>query len=143
MAAMKLCVLDNDVLDPAVEPTYTSYGAMFERLLRAAGADWSFDIFNTTQGQYPASFDAYAAVLLTGSQADSFSQEDWVLELRRCVEQLLNAKKKLIGVCFGHQLIALCLGARVGRASQGWVKHTMAPVTPAWCKGTMACNWPA
>lgn len=117
---MRICVLDNDVLDPAVAPTYTSYADMFVRLLRDAGADWSVDSFNTTQGQYPVSFDDYDAVLLTGSRADSFSQEAWVLELRRRVEQLLQARKKLVGVCFGHQLIALCLGAKVGRAPQGW-----------------------
>ena len=117
---MKLCVLDNDVLDPEVAPIYTGYGAMFVRLLKDAGADWSFDIFNTTQGQYPASFDDYDAVLLTGSRADAFSQEPWVLVLRQHVEQLLQAKKKLVGVCFGHQLIAMCLGANVGRAPQGW-----------------------
>ena len=117
---MKLCILENDDLDPAVEATYVGYGAMFERLLRDAGATGDFDIFNTVRGEYPPSFDPYDAVLLTGSRADSFSQEPWVLILRQKVEELLKSKKKLIGVCFGHQLIALCLGARVGRAPQGW-----------------------
>lgn len=117
---MKLCILDNDFLDPAIAPAYVGYGAMFERLLRQAGAEGTFDIFNTVKGEYPASFDAYDAVLLTGSKADSFSQEPWVLTLKDKVQALLKAKKKLIGVCFGHQLIALCLGAKVGRAPQGW-----------------------
>jgi GMP synthase-like glutamine amidotransferase len=117
---MKLCILENDSLDPVVEATYIGYGTMFERLLRAAGASGQFDIFNTVKGQYPDSFDTYDAVLLTGSKADSFSQEPWVLTLKEKVQELLLAKKKLIGVCFGHQLIALCLGAPVGRASQGW-----------------------
>ena len=117
---MKLCILDNDLLDPAVEPTYIGYGAMFERLLRQAGAEGTFDIFNPVKGEYPASFEPYDAVLLTGSKADAFSQEPWVLTLKEKVQALLQAKKKLIGVCFGHQLIALCLGAKVGRAPQGW-----------------------
>jgi GMP synthase-like glutamine amidotransferase len=117
---MKLCILDNDFLDPTVAPTYIGYGAMFERLLRQAGADGTFDIFNTVRGEYPASFAPYDAVLLTGSKADSFSQEPWVLTLKDKVQALLDAKKKLVGVCFGHQLIALCLGAKVGRAPQGW-----------------------
>ena len=117
---MNYCVLDNDVLDPEVAPLYTSYGVMFERLLRGAGAEGTFKIFNTTVGQYPESFDGFDAVLLTGSQADAFSQEPWVIELRARVEELLQARKTLIGICFGHQLIAMCLGARVGRAPQGW-----------------------
>ena len=122
---MKLCVLDNDLLDPAVAPIYISYGAMFERLLRDAGAQATFDIFSARQGHYPVSFDDYDAVLLTGSRADSFSQEPWVLTLRLHVTQLLQVKKKLIGVCFGHQLIALCMGAKVGRAPQGWGSERM------------------
>lgn len=117
---MKLCILENDLLDPAVEATYVGYGAMFERLLRKAGAEGTFDIFNTVNGEYPASFDAYDAVLLTGSKADAFSQEPWVLTLKDKVQALLKAKKKLVGVCFGQQLIALCLGAKVARAPQGW-----------------------
>lgn len=117
---MKLCVLDNDVLDPAVAPTYTGYGAMLVRLLRDAGAEWEMDIFAAVHGQYPESFDTYDAVLLTGSRADSFSDVPWVVTLRQKVEQLLQEQKKMLGVCFGHQLIALCMGAKVGRAPQGW-----------------------
>ncbi|MEY4099401.1 MAG: hypothetical protein RL300_572 [Pseudomonadota bacterium] len=117
---MKLCILDNDTLDPAVVSTYVGYGAMFERLLRQAGAEGTFDIFNTVEGHYPASFDDYDAVLLTGSKADAFSQQPWVLALKEQVQALLATKKKLVGVCFGHQLIGLCLGAQVGRAPQGW-----------------------
>ncbi|HSO45383.1 MAG TPA: amidotransferase [Rhodoferax sp.] len=117
---MKLCILENDTLDPAVEATYIGYGTMFERLLRQAGAEGEIAIFNTVKGEYPASFEPFDAVLLTGSKADAFSQEPWVLKLKEKVQELLITKKKLIGVCFGHQLIALCLGAKVGRAPQGW-----------------------
>ena len=117
---MRLCILDNDILDGYLGATYGSFGAMFIRLFRDAGAHWSMDVFNTQQGQYPTSFENYDAVLLTGSGADSFSDEPWVVELRRQTTELLRKNKKLVGVCFGHQLIALCLGAPVGRAPQGW-----------------------
>src|SRR5438105_110512 len=98
---MKLCILDNDVFEgPLVAAgppqgdyaplgvrelhavserggfnlaeRYTNFGVMFERLFESVGAGWTYDIFNTVQGQYPASFDGYDAVLLTGSESDSF-----------------------------------------------------------------------
>ncbi len=117
----KLCILENDDISPDVAPDYVRYGSMFERLFREVGAaDWQFDVFHTPLGEYPDSFDSYDAVLLTGSKADSFSEEPWVVELRRRVSLLLEQKKKLLGICFGHQLIAICLGAKVGRAPQGW-----------------------
>ena len=126
----KVCILDNDNLDPAVAGTYVSYGAMTETMFAAAGTRWQFDRFNTTRQEYPDDFDAYDAVLLTGSRADSFSDEPWVRELRARVDELLRRKKKLVGICFGHQLIALCLGAQVGRAPQGW---GMGRMTYDWC----------
>lgn len=117
----KLCILENDDLAPEVTPLYKGYSAMFVRLFQDAGAtDWEFDVFHTPHQEYPASFEPYDAVLLTGSKADSFSNEPWVVELRRRVTELLEQKKKLLGICFGHQLIALCMGAKVGRAPQGW-----------------------
>lgn len=126
---MKLCILDNDVLDPSIARTHTSFSAMFARLFRQAGADWTISSFNTMQGEYPASFDDFDAVLLTGSHADAFSQDPWVVALREQVQGLLRRRKKLLGVCFGHQLIGLCLGAEVGRAPQGWGTGRM---TYAW-----------
>lgn len=118
---MKLCILENDDLSPDAAAIYSRYGAMFERLFRQVGAsDWEFDVFHTPAFEYPDSFDPYDAVLLTGSKADSFSNEPWVVELRRRVTVLLEQKKKLLGICFGHQLIAICLGAKVERAPQGW-----------------------
>lgn len=119
--ATSLCILNNDTLDPEAAATYVSYGAMAEKLLRHAGAqDWTVEIFDTMQQQYPDSFDRFDAVLLTGSKFDSFSSEPWVVELRRRVRTLLAQKKKLLGICFGHQLIAYCMGAKVGRSDKGW-----------------------
>ncbi len=117
---MNLCILDNDILEGELADKYTSFGAMFIRLFDSVGANWTYEVFNTQLGQYPASFDRYDAVLLTGSESDSFSNAAWAVELRRQVTALLGAHKKLVGVCFGHQLIGLCLGAPVARAPQGW-----------------------
>ncbi len=123
---MKICVLENDVYDPGIAPHLQRLADSFENLFLQAGADWHFDAFNAMQGHYPASFDAYDAVLLTGSRADAWSDEPWVVELRRRVSALLTQRKKIIGVCFGHQLLGVVLGARVGRAPQGWGAGRMA-----------------
>ena len=120
MPGMRLCILDNDELDPLMVPAYGSYAAMFERLLRAAGWQGAVEEFQARRGQLPGLQAGHDAVLLTGSRCDAFSDEDWVVALRRHVEGLLRQGTPLVGVCFGHQLIAHCLGARVQRAPQGW-----------------------
>jgi GMP synthase-like glutamine amidotransferase len=117
---MRICILENDALDFDVANLYGSYSSMFKNIFQSVGANWEYEIFNTKNKIYPESFEKYDAVLLTGSKYDSFSNEDWIVKLREIVSSLLFQKKKLIGICFGHQLIAYCLGAKVERASQGW-----------------------
>jgi len=118
---MRVCILENDTFDNRTAPHISRIADLFVNLLRKAGAeDWSFDVFNTVNGEYPESFEAYAAVILTGSRADAFSAEPWVVELRERVNTLLARRKKLLGICFGHQILGYCLGAPVGRAPQGW-----------------------
>jgi GMP synthase-like glutamine amidotransferase len=119
-AHMHLCILENDDLDPPLAQRYTRVAAMFEHLFAQAGYQGRIDTFSARHGQYQASFAAYDAVLLTGSRADAFSDEPWVVALRAQVARLLQDQHKLLGVCFGHQLIAHCLGAPVQRAPRGW-----------------------
>ena len=65
------------------------------------------------------------------------------MDLRARVSALLAQGQRLIGVCFGHQLIAHCLGARVARAPQGWglgrtVYDWHGPAAFAGVQGTLA-----
>ncbi len=117
---MHLCILENDDLDLALAQRHTRVAAMFERLLAQVGYQGRIDTFSARHGQYPDRFETYDAVLLTGSRADAFSDEPWVVTLRERVTRLLQDRHKLLGVCFGHQLIAHCLGAPVQRAPNGW-----------------------
>jgi GMP synthase-like glutamine amidotransferase len=118
---MNICILENDARDPRMAPHIERLGDLFVRLFRAAGAhDWRFDVFHAQGGEYPASFAGYDAVILTGSRADAFSSEPWIVELRARVARLLAERKKLLGICFGHQVLGFCLGAPVARAPQGW-----------------------
>ncbi len=123
---MKLCILDNDTLAPEAQPRYGSYGRMFCRLFEQLGVADQHELFRTEDGEYPERYDGFDAVLLTGSRADSFSDAPWVARLREETRRLLDGPTKLVGVCFGHQLIGLCLGAPVTRAPQGWGAGRMA-----------------
>ena len=117
---MKLCVLENDIIDAAVTDRFASYGVLFSDLFRSVKPDIDIDVYDAMAMDYPSSFDDYDAVLLSGSRADAFGEHEWVVELKKRTRQLMDEKKKLIGICFGHQLIAMNLGAEMGRAEVGW-----------------------
>lgn len=129
---MKIAVLDNDILDEAVAKEFHSYGAMFKTLFSYVPHNVSMDVFNTVRGEYPSNINTYDAFLLSGSRADAFGDEPWINTLRTFVNTLIDERKKMIGICFGHQLIAHCLGAEVGRAETGW---GMGRMTYQWQHG--------
>jgi len=119
---MRICILENDILTNPAASAGTCLAELYSGLLRRGGGeDWRYDAFHTPAGEYPADFAAYDATVLTGSGADSFSDEPWVVELRRRVSGVLAARGKVIGICYGHQILGICLGGRVTRAPGGWV----------------------
>lgn len=117
---MKLAILDADILADPLRADYGGYGRMFQDLLRQTGDAWQMTAYSVISGVYPDSMDDYDAYLVTGSKYDSFSDEPWVVRLRDYARQLYALGKPLIGVCFGHQLLAHALGGRTGRSTAGW-----------------------
>lgn len=119
--SLSVCILNSDVLRPNLIPRYHSYGRMFERLL----SEQSFQpvqcrVFDVMEGEYPdddLSFDAY---LVTGSKADSFATDPWIERLKAFLHDRYVRGDKLLGICFGHQLLAIVLDGMAERASQGW-----------------------
>lgn len=122
---MKLAILDADILRDDLTERYDSYGRMFIKLFRRVAPHWHCQAFNVVHGDYPdmADFDAF---LVTGSKSDAFSDEPWIAGLRefcrRCYhyDKKDQQDKKLLGICFGHQLLAHALGGKADRSSSGW-----------------------
>lgn len=52
---------------------------------------------------------------------NSFDNDPWILKLVEFTEKLLKQNRvRIIGVCFGHQILGRALGAKVGRSDNGW-----------------------
>ena len=59
--------------------------------------------------------------LITGSKLSVYDEVKWIRDLEHYIRSLNEHKKSLLGVCFGHQLIAKALGGEVCKAEIGWV----------------------
>jgi GMP synthase-like glutamine amidotransferase len=86
-------------------------------------------------GQYPDSIDEVDAYLITGSRSSVYEDKDWIHALSAFVVRLHDNRKKLIGICFGHQLVAQALGGRTEKSCKGWgvgVHSAAFTELPAW-----------
>jgi GMP synthase (glutamine-hydrolysing) len=60
------------------------------------------------------------AVIVTGSARDAHSEEPVVLRLLKILRTLTDRNIPVLGVCFGHQVLARALGGAVARNPSGW-----------------------
>ncbi len=93
----------------------------FINLFRAVNARIDFQVFEPTRLHYPDRLEECDAYLLTGSPCSAYEPLNWIPPLEAFVRQAYGAGVPLVGICFGHQLIAQALGGKVEKAASGWV----------------------
>jgi GMP synthase (glutamine-hydrolysing) len=88
----------------------------FERLvasLEACGAE----VAEKSWTEVPQRFGGFDGVVLSGSP-DMMSEERAQRKFRREADALLESDVPMLGVCFGHQLIAHAFGSRVNKDAE-------------------------
>jgi GMP synthase-like glutamine amidotransferase len=95
---------------------------MFREMLIASAADEPIEFrdYDVQHGEYPASLDECDAYLITGSRHSVYEDQPWIHRRAEFVRELDAAQHKLVGICFGHELIAHTLGGETRAAEQGW-----------------------
>jgi GMP synthase-like glutamine amidotransferase len=59
--------------------------------------------------------------MMNNTEHNAFGDEPWIMRLVDYIHQAYETKKvALVGICFGHQIIARALGAQVERNAGAW-----------------------
>mgnify|MGYP001412752447 CR=1 FL=1 len=60
------------------------------------------------------------AWIITGSKYSVYDNYDWIKELVSFTSDLIKNNKPVLGICFGHQVIAKAIGGEVLKNPLGW-----------------------
>ena len=129
MKEVKLGILDCDELADELQSDYGCYSAMFKTLFKPRLQNVSDDIqyvrYDVLAGQVPSDIEACDAYLVTGSKTGVYDDAPWLPLLSAFLVSAYAQRKRLIGICFGHQLLADILGGKAEKSDKGWGVGTL------------------
>lgn len=117
---MRIGLLQCDDVTPELRGVHGNYPEMFEHLFMSVDPSLEFRVWRCLDGEIPNDVEAVDAWLTTGSKFGVNDGLAWVDELCVFVRRLWTTGKPLVGICFGHQLIAKALGGEVIKSPRGW-----------------------
>lgn len=112
---MRLAILETGKPPAPLIADYGTYPEMFRALL---GDGFEVESFDVEAGELPADPAAFDAYLLTGSPAGAYEDLPWIAPLSGFIRAARS--RKMVGICFGHQIMAEALGGHVEKSANGW-----------------------
>ncbi len=101
--------------------SFCSYADAFEKMLSPLDPKLKFLQYRVTRGDLPEQLKECDAYIITGSRFSAYDDEPWIKQLKQFVTKIYTQnKRRIVGICFGHQLLAEALGGKVQKTVTGW-----------------------
>ena len=130
---MKLCILQTGSPPGDLATRFPSYADM---IMSALGEGFDYRVFDVQRGQLPVG-DEGDGFVVSGSPSGVHDGDPWIADLRGWLQEV-DPGRPLVGICFGHQIMAEAYGGRVERAAQGWGlgfhRYAVAAAQPWMCE---------
>ena len=120
--SLKLTIIETGLPPLAIRDKYPKgYPAMFEALFRRVDPDMTFETVALESGDALPDPETLEAILITGSAYGVYDDVPWMRTLEEWIGFAAEQRVPMLGICFGHQVIASALGGDVRKAvEKGW-----------------------
>jgi len=128
---LRVVLLQTDNVLEQFQPEFGDYPVMFGNLLEHP----EIELLTLDVRQRLPVAGAADAYVITGSRHSVYDELPWIKRLAVFLDGEIKAGKKVVGICFGHQLLAHFLGGEVRPAASGWevgVKETQICEQSGW-----------
>ncbi|TNC50191.1 type 1 glutamine amidotransferase [Rubellimicrobium rubrum] len=115
---MLIGILQTGHAPDALKPAHGDYPDLFQRLLRDKGL--TFRTWAVVDGKFPSGPHDADGWLITGSRHGAYEDHPWIPPLERLIRDIHKQGVPMVGICFGHQIIAQAMGGRVEKWPGGW-----------------------
>jgi|TARA_A100001391_G_scaffold179344_1_gene144287 GMP synthase-like glutamine amidotransferase len=117
---MNLTILETGLVPEPLRGRFRPYSEMFSAMLARHGAGITPRFVPVIEGAPLPDPESLQAVLITGSPAGVYDPLPWMDPLRDFIRRAHQSGTKMVGICFGHQIIADALGGDVRKSEKGW-----------------------
>jgi GMP synthase-like glutamine amidotransferase len=120
LPTLSVALLECDHVDAEVRGIAGDYGDMFSNLFSDHAPEVALDHVDVVGGAALPELGTHDGIVITGSRQSVGDDLPWIDDLIDLVVRAHERNVPVVGICFGHQLIAHALGGRVDRAPAGW-----------------------
>jgi len=115
---MKIGILQTGHCPDDFRGQYGNYDEFFKRFL--AGNDFEYATYAVLDGVFPDDSRDMDGWIITGSKYGVYEDHDWISRLESFLQDTFAAAVPIVGICFGHQILAQALGGKVEKFDGGW-----------------------
>ncbi|ODT65731.1 MAG: glutamine amidotransferase [Pelagibacterium sp. SCN 63-23] len=117
---MKITILEVGKVPGPLQHRFSPYADMFRAMLDSSGKPFTQAVISVVDGEAIPDPDGLEGVLITGSPAGVYEDHAWLEPLRAFIRKAYGHGTPMLGICFGHQIMADALGGDVRKSEKGW-----------------------